>query len=733
MQLSFADARPRRGLVVTVLPDAARAEEWLSRAAGERGLAAGKIACTVSELEREIVREARRAGRCPAAAPPHAVELAVADAAREHTPPGSPLHLIRRQPGYARALTELWSALGQGLLEPGELLDLPLPEPVRERVAPLARVLAAARARLDRSRIAEPARALRLALEGEPQLPPWVREAAELRFDAVLDWTPLRLRLATALAKHLRVRVRLPFAAGRPELAEALDPTLRAFERLGEGPAPELELFDPESGPLTPFLANLFAGVPSNRRPPEETAVRLVSSATPSAQARDLARACADLLAGGAEPDGIAVAARSLGAGVAEELSAALSAAGVPWRERRGRPALAAAPVRLALSLLDLVERGIPREGLIELFSSRLLWLAEERERLPPHALAGILRAAHARDDLSEGGLLARLDAYALREQGREGSRTAVAEARARVARVLEELRTLPARGTVAEHGAALLTLLRRWGLDRHLRAVLPDDGFGRAAAAAMGRDQAGARRLEETCLSLAQAARAVGLAGEVHSRVSFAQLLAEALAGAALPAGGARGGAVHLLELRELPGRTFEHVFVAGLVDGQLPAAATTDPFLSDEDRRAVNRAAGRAVFRAVEGSGEPGLVPQRQSEEPLLFHLALCAASRSLSLHWFRADARGRDALRSPFAEEAIRALGRPPTDVPVAAIPPREACRSAADLLARAALDAFAEPAFRVTPPPPPPQAIALLSELRGGPLAPRIARIARAALA
>src|SRR4051812_46496212 len=100
MQLSFADARPRRGLLLTVLPDAARVEETLTRLARERGLAAGKVACSVAELEREIVREARRAGRCPPPAPPWAVELAVAHAARESTPRASPLNAIREQAGF---------------------------------------------------------------------------------------------------------------------------------------------------------------------------------------------------------------------------------------------------------------------------------------------------------------------------------------------------------------------------------------------------------------------------------------------------------------------------------------------------------------------------------------------------------------------------------------------------------------------------------------------------------
>src|SRR5439155_739958 len=83
---------------------------------------------------------------------------------------------------------------------------------------------------------------------------------------------------------------------------------------------------------------------------------------------------------------------------------------------------------------------------------------------------------------------------------------------------------------------------------------------------------------------------------------------------------------------------------------------------------------------------------LPPRQAEEPLLFHLALCAARRSATLLWPRSDAQGRDALRSPFADEAARALGREPSLVPLQPIPLARECADPSELLARAALDAF-----------------------------------------
>src|SRR5207245_1466669 len=232
----------------------------------------------------------------------------------------------------------------------------------------------------------------------------------------------------------------------------------------------------------------------------------------------------------GAAADSIAVAARSLANGAAQELGAAFDRVGVPWRERRGRPALPVPTVRLALSLLELIDQDFPREPLIDLLSSRLVWLAEDGDRLPPAALARVLRESHARDDATAGGYAAALSSLARRLERKERGAAHVEETSRRVQRAIAALRRPPAPGT-----------------------------------------------------------------------------------------------------LRELPGRSFDHLLLTGLVDGELPARPLPDPLLSDEERRAINRAAKRMVFRAASGSGEPGLLPPRQAEETLLFHLALCAARRS------------------------------------------------------------------------------------------------------
>src|SRR2546428_204321 len=489
-QLSLAEAR-RRGPRIAVLPDAARVEERLGDLARQRDFVPFRIAFSVAELGRELIREAQRAGSCPEVASRFAVQLALRQAARDHSP--GPYFAVRNHAGYERALGDLLAALSEGLLEPEELAALDL----GGRALALGRTLAAARDALGRVGLADPHRALRLAVEHVERggaLPRELADAAALEFDCVLDWTPLRLRLAKALATRLRVRIRLPWSGGRSDLTDLLEPTLRAIEKLAER-ARELEWFDPaERAPaLAPSRRRLFAA----DGPPADAPVGLVCCAPPGARAREGARRCAALIRSGAAADSIAVAARSLANGAAQELGAAFDRVGVPWRERRGRPALPVPTVRLALSLLELIEQDFPREPLIGLLSCRLVWLAEDGDRLPPAALARVLRESHARDDATAGGYATALSSLARRLERKERGAAHVEETSRRVQRVIAALRGLPAQGTLREHGAALLELLGRWGLWRRLRVPEPVDAgpaLDHAAVSALGRDQAAAR-----------------------------------------------------------------------------------------------------------------------------------------------------------------------------------------------------------------------------------------------
>ncbi|MFL5399078.1 MAG: PD-(D/E)XK nuclease family protein [Myxococcales bacterium] len=743
-QLTFTDAKARKaqGPALTVLPDAVRVEEHVVRKAAP--FAPGHLACTFADLEREVVRAARGSGACGRIATPETLALALRDACRTAAPPYA---RIREQSGFARAAQDLLAALSRGMLEPKALLALvpSLPAGTWERISSLADILCTARRRLEERGLVDAGGALLRGvahLEEGGELPRKLAAAGSVVFEWIDDWSPIRVRLVLALAARMgpgRVRVRLPWPSGdRSDLREVLDPVLRGFEASGGAQAaPEIELREPEEpSALAPFLRRLFG----TGAPERDDRVVLRACASPAAQAREAAKRCVDLLALGAAPDGIAIVARDLGGGVLEELTAALDRFRVPWRERRGSPAATAPPVRLALSLYDLVERRFPVEGVETLLCSRLVWLREEGDRVPPERLVRRLREARIVDDVSEGGYDARLVALADRisakaaaaaGEGRAApdpvrARAEIDEVRRRVRRILDEASALPERASLRDHGAALLALLDRWQLParirRHDDSAVEADFLSRASAAALGRDQAALDALEGACGELARAADALGESDRLRSRAEWVQALSGALT--ALRPGGARGGAVQICQLGEVPGRRFEHLIITNLVEGQLPATPPVDPLLADEDRRAVNRLVRRPVFDL------PGT-----AQEPLLFHLALCAADASIALLWPRRDERGRETVRSPFVDEAARALGlsaeeQRAAESPLSPIPRLADCRTTSEAIARASLECLADPALRVSEPAPREATLALAAAICSSAAMPKVARAALA---
>jgi ATP-dependent helicase/DNAse subunit B len=95
---------------------------------------------------------------------------------------------------------------------------------------------------------------------------------------------------------------------------------------------------------------------------------------------------------------------------------------------------------------------------------------------------------------------------------------------------------------------------------------------------------------------------------------------------------------------------RRFEAVFACGLQEGEWPAPAATDPFLSDEDRREIASAGGLAL-------------PLREDQldrERYLFYATISRAERLLFLSWRHSDEDGNPEARSFFIEDVKDVFG-------------------------------------------------------------------------
>ncbi len=103
------------------------------------------------------------------------------------------------------------------------------------------------------------------------------------------------------------------------------------------------------------------------------------------------------------------------------------------------------------------------------------------------------------------------------------------------------------------------------------------------------------------------------------------------------------RGG-VQVLDMSAARGTHFEHVFVPGCVEGEIPHVGREDPILLDADRVALNRRVDADVRLPV--------FAERVRNERHLFDLACRSAGTSLTMTWPRREAgTGRTIAPSPF----------------------------------------------------------------------------------
>ena len=117
-------------------------------------------------------------------------------------------------------------------------------------------------------------------------------------------------------------------------------------------------------------------------------------------------------------------------------------------------------------------------------------------------------------------------------------------------------------------------------------------------------------------------------------------------LAPAAAASPGPAPTGVLLADPLAIRARRFRAVFVCGLQEGVFPARPAAEPFLSDEDRRGLARAAGLRL----------ALHEDVLDRERALFYAAVSRPTDLLALSWRAADDEGQPAVRSLFVDDVV-----------------------------------------------------------------------------
>lgn len=713
------------GRTLQVFPDAARRQAALREARGQAGFALGRDLLTWDAFVAAL-GGARELNRRPCSA--LAARTVVASLARElgATPYGD----FVREPAFARAALDVLLDLKAGRLSPRELQDAVevLAPERRSRGRVLARLYDRYEQRMAELGLADREDVLRGAREALARgaWPEGWEDVSGLVLHGIYDVRASGLELLLALAsaceaRRASLRVETP-VGGSPVADAALAALFRAFESRGDA-LTHVDLFKAdvtfESRPLTELGRHLFSEkTPDEELGAMEAALRMWSAPTAQDEARMIARDVRRLVTEGVAPGRIAVAWREPGPEV-RWLADALAELGVPVRLPWGEPLALAGPVRLALDVPMLVEDGFPAERVAEFVSSRYV---PTLSRGAPEAPASLLTQAAVRDDrlgASQGrgayelrldGLARRLEGLARRQVQPELAR--LHQERAQAVRVLGErcARLMAACRRIPESGTALELLKAWWGVVRELGLTnsesaleaRTEDGLAALALDARARDDAAREAFEARVRDLGRTLRAAG-GGVRMSRRAFGRWLADAMKDAYLPPRGPMAGAVEVLDVREVPGRTFEHLFLAGMAEGRFPGREPPNPLLGDTDRIALNKHLGRDVFRLTGGEFEDR-APWRTTEDRLLFASALVAATERVHLSFAVAGPGGQEQMPSAFLEEVRRLTGREWEARSLSPVVPLDEVLSEAELRQCVALETLALPKLRVSEPDP-----------------------------
>jgi superfamily I DNA/RNA helicase len=382
--------------------------------------------------------------------------------------------------------------------------------------------------------------------------------------------------------------------------------------------------------------------VPAPPEPPSSSRLSRFEAAGTEAEAREVARRVRALLDGGDRPEGIGIVARDLGP-YALPLSRHLRRLGVPFSGVGARGALEPAGRRVR-AVLELLRRGeeVPADRWLDAVGS----LRRSSSQAPLGGLLVDLRLAFY--SLGAGRLrdVADLVIDRFLQEGsyplpiRQGLREAEAEEENE--EESGEREAYAARRRV--DGRHLQAAVRAAGRLRERLADWPDEAPAedhfRRVRALLTSDlgwSPGSETAQPVLAALAELEREVP-AGFLLTREELRTLLGNSLADVGTAPLGGHGGGVQVLTVTEARGRTFEHLFLAGLNRDLFPRTVREDPLLTDDLRRVLQR-----VLPDVP-------IKRAGFDEERYLYAQLLAASPAVTLSWQTADADGRPVSPSP-----------------------------------------------------------------------------------
>ena len=354
-----------------------------------------------------------------------------------------------------------------------------------------------------------------------------------------------------------------------------------------------------------------------------------------------------------------------LGFGIARELQRMDVPAYVSCGERLS----CTPPGRALIQMLDLTARGYERESLIDLWQTCDVKVSTPNGVWSASAVARLLRRAGVRS-LRVGGYRGPLEAFGRRNDERRsqdnlwGCTRAVADV---AERFIEDLESIPAKGTTLEYVQSLRGVWMRWGgIDRRAPVERADpDGATPGGSRRVAGPCRMARRVERGRHSIdGSDPRGTGSGWwSVDSRY-FLRLSACRDPGAVSHAPwGALWPCTHYISIGGCGRPGIIRFSLAGVTRGVWPKPMPRDPILGEDGRRCINhalmaRGKGPRLLQAGPLAERPGLA--QDARDTWLWLEMLYAAREGLVVSYTLDEASDHEGI-SPFVEELVRSTER------------------------------------------------------------------------
>ncbi|MDY6851915.1 MAG: PD-(D/E)XK nuclease family protein, partial [Thermodesulfobacteriota bacterium] len=360
--------------------------------------------------------------------------------------------------------------------------------------------------------------------------------------------------------------------------------------------------------------------------------VEIIAAPGRYAEVEEIGRWISALIDQGAAPESIAVAVHDLGVygPLVEDVFRRFR---LPLFFRRGEPLAIQAPVRAVQSLLGLAGSEWDRDLVLDLMASPYLDLGIS---LPWTKAAELSARAGVTDERAGGGWTGNLSRLA---QTSPQDRPDIEVLLEGVKRLKKILRPLDRPRTWTGMVQTTFGILNQLKLEEKIRE---------SPRPFLHRDAPAWEALKGCLEELAAAAREAGLEHERLEPENLRQGLGLALTDRNIGARGGAAGGIMVLSVYDLHGLNFDHLFLAGLNEGEFPRPQSEGMLLDDDLRRSINKKAGQRVLTT-------SAADYRQEE--LLFHQALSAASQRLVLSYSRMDEEGRVRLPSALLDQVLR----------------------------------------------------------------------------